>query len=244
MNMVRMKGCARLLGFVSVVAIGLLSSQIANAGFVIDAQTWHGQTTPPKGVIFVSDNNSNLKVTDLAGITGTPANQLDLLIKMNAGSKAPDSSSVLDGSLSLEIFGKGEYNDFTLVNQDFFPVMDLMSPLYLVVKNGRHDPNQYIIDLLKFTSNGSVWDGMATIMGSNFWSGRGGEISNVALWGSVAGDDLSGAGDFPDFDDDLGGASVVPEPTTVALYAFGLFCFACGPMRRRLRKVAVVGQVA
>jgi hypothetical protein len=247
MNMVRMKDFANLLGFLSVLAIGLFSNQAANAGFVIDAQTWHSGTTVG-GVTFLGDKKDKtyigaLNASSLATITGTPVNQLNLLLKQDASSGSPDTSSFLKDSLALDIFAKegrkgkeDGYSDFTLVNKEFFPVMDLLSPLYLVVKNGAHDPNQYVVDLLKYKFNGSVWDGMSTIIGSNFWGDRGGEISHIAMWGSVATGDLD-----VDLDGDLGGNAVVPEPATVALFAFGLFCFACGPIRRRLQKGAVVG---
>jgi hypothetical protein len=235
MNMVLMKDFANSLGILSVLAIGLLSSQAANAGFLINAQSWREGTTPPTGVIFV-ENNSALKAKDLAEITGTPADQLGLLLKQDAGSDSPDSSSILKSSLSLEFprIPPAEFNTFTLANSESFPVMDLLSPLYLVVKDGNNQPAQYVIDLGIFKSGGSVWDGMASIMGSGFWAGEGvgGQISHVALWGSEASGDLDG---------DLGGNAVVPEPATVALFAFGLFCFACGPIRRRLQKGTVVG---
>jgi hypothetical protein len=64
-------------------------------------------------------------------------------------------------------------------------------PLYLLVKDGNHDPIWYIFDLLKLTNvagaseaNPYQWDGTDTIILDGFWPNAG-AISHVSIYGAV-----------------------------------------------------------
>jgi|MudIll2142460700_1097286.scaffolds.fasta_scaffold32198_4 hypothetical protein len=90
------------------------------------------------------------------------------------------------------------------------------NPLYLVVKDGNHDPIWYIFDLLSLTNveGASVsdpwkWDGMETIYLSGFWPEQG-AISHVAVHG---------------------GSATVPEPSTLLLLGSGIMGL-CGVVWR------------
>jgi hypothetical protein len=87
---------------------------------------------------------------------------------------------------------------------------DIVGPTaYLLVKDGNQSPAWYLFNL---TALG--WDGMDTLMLTDFWVGRG-AISHVALYGT---------------------ATSVPEPATLSLLAFGLL--GVGAVRRRRSQVA------
>ncbi len=75
------------------------------------------------------------------------------------------------------------------------------SVCYLLVKDGNHNPAQYLFDI-------SSWNGTDIIGLKGFWPANG-AISNVQI---------------------LGTATRVPEPSTIALLAFGL---AAVSLRRR-----------
>lgn len=79
---------------------------------------------------------------------------------------------------------------------------------YLVIKDGRTNPNYYFFDL---TAAG--WNGTDSIILTGFWEERG-AISHVAIWGSS--NDRS-----------------VPEPGTLGLLGLGLAGIAAGIRRRR-----------
>jgi hypothetical protein len=73
---------------------------------------------------------------------------------------------------------------------------------YLSVKDGNHSPALYVFNI-------SDWNGMLSIDIQDFWPDKG-AISNVAIWG----------------------ASRVPEPATLALFAIGLLAVAA--MKRKV----------
>ena len=73
---------------------------------------------------------------------------------------------------------------------------------YLVVKDGNHNPKQYVFDI-------SGWNGVSTIDFSGFWANGGGEISHVAIFNNAA----PGGG---------GTVAAIPEPETYAMLLAGL----------------------
>lgn len=79
-------------------------------------------------------------------------------------------------------------------------------PLYLLVKDGNHDPIWYIFDL-------SSWNGTDTLDIQGFWPNQG-AISHVAIYGP--------------------NGTSVPEPLTLILLGFGLVGIA--GIRRRIKK--------
>ncbi|MBN1380422.1 MAG: PEP-CTERM sorting domain-containing protein [Deltaproteobacteria bacterium] len=73
------------------------------------------------------------------------------------------------------------------------------SPLYLLVKDGKHDPIWYIFDLVALS-----WNGTDDIELTDFWVGKG-AISHVALYGPT---------------------TMVPEPAILILLGLGLIGIA------------------
>lgn len=86
------------------------------------------------------------------------------------------------------------------------PPINVVNPVYLLVKDGNHIPRWYLFDI-------SDWNGTDTISMSGFWTGAdGGSISHVGLYGP----------DCPQ----------VPEPGTLLLLGLGLVGLA--GLRRKL----------
>ena len=81
---------------------------------------------------------------------------------------------------------------------------DVLEPagVYLLVKDGNHEPAWYLFDLMNIPS-GVGWNGTDTIEVTSFWP-NGGAISHVSLYGPTA----------------------VPEPMTLILLGFGLLGLA------------------
>lgn len=75
---------------------------------------------------------------------------------------------------------------------------------YLSIKDGNHSPSLYVFDI-------TSWDGLESISLEGFWP-AGGAISNIAIWG---------------------GATSVPEPSTLAMLGMGLFAIGLVARRRK-----------
>jgi hypothetical protein len=78
-------------------------------------------------------------------------------------------------------------------------------PLYLLVKDGNHDPIWYIFDLNSVSppTPSVSWNGTETLQIQDFWP-NGGAISHVSIYGSAT----------------------VPEPTTLMFLGLGLIGLA------------------
>jgi len=213
---------AKLIGLLSVFAIGVLCSKPADASFLIDAASLSDGNNGVKFIL--TDSTSIDSASQLALLSGF-AEPTELLYRIVAdgtgfgGLPIPALQAAFKGSAT----GFLEVTDFDLKNLSQIQLVDRTEPLYLVVKDGTEGaPRQYVIDLTVFESGGVKWDGLAEIQGRGFWLDGVGTVTQVSLWGTQA----------------------VPEPASVALVGFGVFCFACGPLRRRMRKTAGVAQAA
>lgn len=221
---------AKLLGLLSVFAIGLLCSKPADASFLIDAgvSAVHPLADGVNGVIF--DNVGDVATSaNIHLITGS-SEPLELLYRATTlgGIVTPTPSLQSIFSLSAFTFGtSGALHGFNLVNSGFSTGDP--APRYLIIKDGTAgNPLQYVFDLQEFKSlggAGTTWAGQ-TIQAANFWVDTAG-ITDISLWGN------------PNTT-----FHAVPEPASVALVGFGVFCLACGPLRRRMRKAAGAVQAA
>jgi hypothetical protein len=150
----------------------------------------------PGDEICTTNDNSNLTtsaqvVAVLRGCGLTPPEPLELLYKADQG-----------GNTHQGTFGSS-YNtlfDNTPTDPEDATILYVSGPFidctvcYLVVKDGKSTPAQYLFDI------SASWDGVSNIELTNFWIGKG-AISNVAIWGE---------------------ATAVPEPATVVLLSTGL----------------------
>lgn len=146
--------------------------------------------------------NSNLgswsDVCAAFGLACTP--EAFLLYKANAGSPVTESGSYAS-SYETTFNPTDDPEDATIWFITGFPAIVCPS-CYLVVKDGNHEPAQYLFDI-------SLWNGTDTIELQGFWPKKG-AISNVAIWGARA----------------------VPEPSSLLLVGIGAFGLAFGLRRR------------
>jgi len=226
-----MKKSTILIFFVSFFYIGQPSSTPANAAFWIDAGP--AGTNPlgngKKGVYFYNTTAALTDCSQFTAITGR-TEQFSPLYKAEEKNK---KGGLLQGPFSSDI----PNNTFLLGNKSASLVTDHTQPLYPVVKEGNGAPNQYVIDL-RTVYNPAPVNGLDKITDVNFWAGKGvaGNISHISLWDSI--------GTTAQAAQAAQAAHTTPEPASVALVGLGVFCFACGPLRRRMRKTAGVAQAA
>lgn len=74
------------------------------------------------------------------------------------------------------------------------------NPIWLLVKDGNHDPVWYLFNLSNIVGAGA-WNGTETITLSGFWATGGGSISHIEI---------------------IGTSTQVPEPLTLILLGLGL----------------------
>ena len=136
----------------------------------------------------------------IEALVGLPPNSLDELYKANV-----ESSVVEEGSANVVA---SYTTEFDLTSTD--PTKAVITwdgpyyfnetPKYLHVKDGDHDPSDYLFDI-------SDWNGTDTIELINFWAAATGAISHVSIFAS----DI-------DMTEPAGGL-VVPEPTSFLVWS-------------------------
>lgn len=152
--------------------------------------------------------NSQTVIEPLVESASCADGNVNLLYKADVGSAA-SPATVESGSFA------GSYNT-TFFNTSLDPedatiaftggaAIDCTFGCFLSVKDGNAMPAAYVFDI-------SGWDGIASIVMTDFWANSRGAISNVAIWGS--------------------GASKVPEPGTLGLLGLGMLGLVL--FRRRL----------
>ena len=164
--------------------------------------TWQPYATNNPYYPVISDpryNNPDAEVVSL--VTG---NTVQELYKQDQGQSA--DSGTFASSYNTEFSNTpSDPEDATITHVANMPVIS-GSPIYLLVKDGNHDPIWYIFNLTVLG-----WDGEDSIEMSGFWP-NGGAISHVSLYGP----------------------SPVPIPAAVWLLGSGLLGLV--GIRRRLRK--------
>lgn len=155
----------------------------------------------------VTNNNSALSPADVTGIVNVQ--NLVLRYKYDGASSGTHSSSYTTTFSN----SANDPKDFDITWSTQNPLSYINDTrVFLVVKNGNHNPNQYIFEISR---TGGIlnpgWDGKSTIQGRGFWL-NGGAISHIAIFGNQ----IPRPSDGP----------FVPEPATIALFATGLVCLA------------------
>ena len=150
--------------------------------------------------------NTNLTTLEEINDTfGTDYTDLELYYKFDVDSATEDGvlqdsyvfTDILDDSVDGVSGG-----DIVLTGDLLASCVD--SDCFLIVKDGKHNPAQFLIDL-------SDWDGIETIELQDFWLDEGGSISNIQIWAAET--------------------TSVPEPGILAVFGAGLV--GLGFARRR-----------
>lgn len=143
----------------------------------------------PSDYDWTSNNTSTLHAEDVAALVGT-SESLELLYKSDqgGGEEGPYAGS-------YETTYSNTTSDPSDALIEYVMGMDAIScPLcYLVVKDGNHQPAQYLFDI-------GSWNGTDDIVLEDFWP-NGGAISHVAIFGQSVS---------------------VPEPSALILMGLGL----------------------
>jgi hypothetical protein len=138
--------------------------------------------TPATGVKWTTNDTSELTAAEVAGIVGY-AGVLEILYKSNVegGEEEPFAGSYSTAFLNTS----GDPADAKITYDG--PSAITGSPLYLLVKDGNHEPAQYIFDLndLDLDNNPATaaysWNGLDELYLQDFWPSKG-AISHVSIY--------------------------------------------------------------
>ena len=197
-----MKKFQKILMFL-VLALFLVAGIMSSASAIT--------ITPETQYNWSGNDPVNPKAGDIPGIVGY-SGTLDELYKQEVGgSEYGDFASSYETSFTNTATDP-QNADITYVGGDYISG----DPLYLLVKDGNHDPIWYIFDLINLDLNGDgtyeySWNGTDLIQLRGFWPNQG-AISHVSIYGTP-----------------------VPEPATMLLLGSGLIGLA-GLGRKKLFK--------
>lgn len=187
----------------------LLGVGSAQATIVIDPTDSSFSCTAPGGNpldCWTSSITSNLSISQVEGIVGYSGPGLNLFYKSDVGSDSGglgiDSGSYAS---SYKTTFSASATDPRNALIEYLGGQAISCPTcYLLVKDGSHDPAQYIFDL-------GNWNGQESISLLNFWD-RQGAISHIAIYGDGVG---------------------VPEPAVIFLLGMGLLIMTAMRLRTR-----------
>jgi PEP-CTERM motif len=178
--------------------------------------------TPTSGVLNTTrwerNDNRNLNAGDVSGIVGitlTSRYKSDVSGSSGVGSDSGTFAASYNTAFSNTNSQPSNF-DISWVNAT--PFINF-TKVFLLVKDGNQNPNQYIFEISNPLGNLSAWNGKVTIQGQGFWPAQG-SISHVEIFSN----DVSGPG---------GGGTTIPEPTSLAIFATGLFCLVSRRFRRK-----------
>ena len=137
------------------------------------------------GLTFTNSNCNAECVSGLLGITVTEVYKMNVDDATDTGSFAGSYTTTFQNTATDPSGFEITYDGGSSIS---------CPSCYLLVKDGRHEPYQYLFDI-------STWNGTDTITGTNFWP-NGGAISHVAIYQTPGGS--------------------VPEPTSMLLLGAGL----------------------
>ncbi len=190
----------------TLAILGLGALLVAGAA-TADASTL---SLTPADATCTTDINSNLSGASLRAILdgcfGVDAPALSLLYKSDVGG---GDSGTFASSYDTTFTNAALDPQNAFIRYIAGPYIGCIE-CYLVVKDGKHSPAQYLFDI-------STWNGTDNIDLTGFWPAQG-AISNVAIWGD---------------------AKSVPEPATLLLTGIGFAIAAVRRRRPRARVVTL-----
>ena len=194
----------------------VLCTAIMLLGLTLSASASTITITPSTTLAWYGDNNNEPSAEVIASKIGY-IYTLELLYKQDQGKEPSDEGSY---AASYDTSFANTPNDPMDATIKYVPTSPLGSidnkyeALFLLVKDGKHDPCWYIFDLLHVVINPQpvvydVWDRMEDIVITGFWPAQG-AISNVAIFGGT------------EPYNPPPGPEPTPEPATLLLLGLGL----------------------
>jgi len=194
----------------------VLCSLMFPAALMIAPQAQALDLTPDDAGAWTSLDTDALQADEVESLVGAPSGSLGLAYKIDVegGDEDGTATGFYDTTFTFETTGDATGATIT---QSGMSIIDCPS-CYLVVKDGNHQPAQYLFDI-------SGWNGTDDINLSGFWADPAqGAISHIAIWNGD-GDGGGGGG---------GGVVPIPEAETYAMMLAGLGLIGFVVRRRRV----------